>query len=132
MKGGRTSPYHLDDLMQKIVSLAKRRGFVFPSSEIYGGFSSSYDFGPLGAEMKNNIKNAWRYEMLMSQENIVSEKGVRSALGREKRPVVAVSFRLAGRKVKTVATISDRSDLKRPMIVGRRDLGGFLVRGGEK
>jgi len=45
---------------------------------------------------------------------------------------VAVSFKLAGKKVKTVATISDRSRLKRPMMVGRRDLGGFLVRGGEK
>ena len=61
----------MNDLLQKVISLAKRRGFIFPSSEIYGGFSSSYDFGPLGAEMKNNIKNAWRYEMLMSQENIV-------------------------------------------------------------
>ncbi|MBI2626000.1 MAG: glycine--tRNA ligase [Candidatus Nealsonbacteria bacterium] len=61
----------MEDLMQKIVSLAKRRGFIFPNSEIYGGFGSSYDFGPLGAEMKNNIKNAWRREMLQSQDNIV-------------------------------------------------------------
>jgi glycyl-tRNA synthetase len=58
--------------MSKIVSLAKRRGFIFPSSEIYGGFSSSYDFGPLGAKMKNNIKQAWWDEMLKKQENIVS------------------------------------------------------------
>jgi glycyl-tRNA synthetase len=61
----------MDNLMAKIVSLAKRRGFIFPSSEIYGGFSSSYDFGPLGAEMKNNIKQAWWDEMLKKQENIV-------------------------------------------------------------
>lgn len=44
--------------MQKIVSLAKRRGFIFPSSEIYGGFGSSYDFGPLGVLMKNNLKKS--------------------------------------------------------------------------
>jgi len=45
--------------MEKIISLAKRRGFVFPDSEIYGGLQNSWDFGPLGAEMKRNIKNAW-------------------------------------------------------------------------
>ncbi len=57
--------------MSKIVSLAKRRGFVFPSSEIYGGFSSCYDFGPLGAELKRNIKNAWWKEMTMKELDIV-------------------------------------------------------------
>ncbi|OGZ17662.1 MAG: glycine--tRNA ligase [Candidatus Nealsonbacteria bacterium RBG_13_37_56] len=57
--------------MQKIVSFSKRRGFIFPSSEIYGGFSSCYDFGPLGAELKNNIKKAWWDEMTKNQEDIV-------------------------------------------------------------
>lgn len=57
--------------MEKIISLSKRRGFVFPSSEIYGGFGSCYDFGPLGVEMKNNIKKAWWDEMTRNQENIV-------------------------------------------------------------
>jgi len=57
--------------MSKIISLAKRRGFIFPSSEIYGGFASCYDFGPLGVELKNNIKAAWWKEMTMKQENIV-------------------------------------------------------------
>lgn len=57
--------------MQKIVSLAKRRGFVFPSSEIYGGFGSCYDFGPLGVELKNNIKKSWWKEMLQKQEDVV-------------------------------------------------------------
>ena len=61
----------MEDSMQKIVSLAKRRGFIFPSSEIYGGFSSSYDFGPLGVLMKNNIKKLWWDEMLKNHENIV-------------------------------------------------------------
>ncbi|MFA5317953.1 MAG: glycine--tRNA ligase [Patescibacteria group bacterium] len=48
-----------NDLMEKIVSLCKRRGFIFPGSEIYGGMANSFDFGPLGVELKNNIKNAW-------------------------------------------------------------------------
>jgi len=61
----------MEDLMQKIISLCKRRGFVFPSSEIYGGFGSCYDFGPLGVEMKNNIKKAWWEEMIRNHENIV-------------------------------------------------------------
>jgi glycyl-tRNA synthetase len=59
------------ELLQKIVSLAKRRGFVFPSSEIYGGFGSCYDFGPLGVEMKSNIKKAWWNEMTRIQESVV-------------------------------------------------------------
>ena len=46
-------------LMEKIVSLSKRRGFIFPGSEIYGGVGSTYDYGPLGVELKMNIKNAW-------------------------------------------------------------------------
>ena len=61
----------MQNLMPKIISLAKRRGFIFPSSEIYGGFGSCYDFVPLGVEMKNNIKKAWWDEMTKNQENIV-------------------------------------------------------------
>ncbi len=56
--------------MDKIISLAKRRGFIFPSSEIYGGFGGVYDFGPLGFELKQNIKEVWLRTM-KSQENIV-------------------------------------------------------------
>lgn len=48
-----------DDLMQKIVSLCKRRGFVFPGSEIYGGLANTWDYGPLGARLLQNIKNLW-------------------------------------------------------------------------
>ena len=44
------------ELMEKIVSLCKRRGFIFPGSEIYGGMANSWDYGPLGVELKNNIK----------------------------------------------------------------------------
>ena len=45
--------------MEKIVAFCKRRGFVYQSSEIYGGIRSSYDYGPLGVEMKRNIKEEW-------------------------------------------------------------------------
>ena len=45
--------------LDKIVSLCKRRGFVFQSSEIYGGMASTWDYGPLGVELKKNVKNSW-------------------------------------------------------------------------
>lgn len=48
-----------DNRMEKVVDLCRRRGFVFPGSEIYGGLSNSWDYGPLGVELKNNIKKAW-------------------------------------------------------------------------
>jgi len=48
-----------ENKLEKIVSLCKRRGFVFPGSEIYGGLAATYDYGPLGVELKNNIKQAW-------------------------------------------------------------------------
>jgi len=59
------------DAMDKIVSLAKRRGFVFQSSEIYGGFAAVYDYGPLGVELANNIKAAWWKEMVHDREDVV-------------------------------------------------------------
>jgi len=57
--------------MEKIVSLCKRRGFVYPSSEIYGGFANIYDFGPLGVELKNNLKKIWWEEMIKNHKDIV-------------------------------------------------------------
>lgn len=59
------------DKMQEIISLCKRRGFVFASSEIYGGFSAVYDLGPYGVELANNIKNAWWRSMVQLREDIV-------------------------------------------------------------
>lgn len=59
------------DLTQKIISLCKRRGFIFPSSEIYEGFGGVYDFGPLGVELKNNLKKVWWEEMINNHKNIV-------------------------------------------------------------
>lgn len=57
--------------MEKIVSLCKRRGFVYPSSEIYGGLSATWDYGPLGVELKKNIQDAWWKEMVRRHDNIV-------------------------------------------------------------
>ena len=59
------------DLMQKIVSLAKRRGFVFQSSEIYGGLKSAYDYGPLGIELKRNLMEEWWRAMVYERDDIV-------------------------------------------------------------
>jgi glycyl-tRNA synthetase len=59
------------DRMQKIVSLCKRRGFVFQSSEIYGGLRSAYDYGPMGAELKRNLMNEWWTAMVHTREDIV-------------------------------------------------------------
>ena len=59
------------NLMEKIVSLCKRRGFVFPSSEIYGGIGGFWDFGPLGVELKNNIKSWWWKTMVQTRDEVV-------------------------------------------------------------
>lgn len=56
--------------MEKIVSLAKRRGFIFPGSEIYGGLANAWDYGPLGVEMKNNIKARWWQTFVTNRDDI--------------------------------------------------------------
>ncbi|MDP2587126.1 MAG: glycine--tRNA ligase [Candidatus Komeilibacteria bacterium] len=60
----------VNPLMEKIVSLAKRRGFIFQSSEIYGGINSIYDYGPLGVELKNNVKKEWWKAMVQMRNNV--------------------------------------------------------------
>ena len=57
--------------MDKLVSLCKRRGFVFPSSEIYGGVNGFWDYGPLGVELKRNIKDAWWRDTITSRDDVV-------------------------------------------------------------
>ena len=57
--------------MDKIVSLCRRRGFIFQSSEIYGGLNGAYDYGPLGVQLKNNIRDLWWKEMTQLHDNIV-------------------------------------------------------------
>ncbi len=59
------------DLFEKIVNLTKRRGFVYPSSEIYGGFGGVYDYGPMGVLLANNIKNYWWKTMVQKRSDIV-------------------------------------------------------------
>src|SRR5438045_3627988 len=73
------SPFTVDHLPERkvaapnietIVSLSKRRGFVFPSSEIYGGLGSAWDYGPLGTELTNNIKRAWWRWLVYERDDI--------------------------------------------------------------
>lgn len=58
-----------NDLMSKLMSLCKRRGFIFQSSEIYGGIGGFWDYGPLGVELKRNIKHAWWYDMVNGHDD---------------------------------------------------------------
>src|SRR3990170_6123433 len=59
------------DLMEKITSLAKRRGFIYPGSEIYGGLTGFWDYGPLGVELKNNIKRQWWKDIVYDRNDVV-------------------------------------------------------------
>ena len=63
------------DKMEKIVSLAKRRGFIYPGSEIYGGLKGFWDYGPLGVELKNNIKRIWWEDMVYARDDVVGVDG---------------------------------------------------------
>jgi glycyl-tRNA synthetase len=67
----------INNLMEKVVNLCKRRGFVFPGSEIYGGMANSWDYGPLGVELKNNIKKLWWKKFVQEREDMV---GIDTAL----------------------------------------------------
>ena len=60
-----------DDLMEKVVGLCKRRGFIFQSADIYGGFRSTYDYGPLGVNLLRNVKNAWWESMVQRRDDVV-------------------------------------------------------------
>jgi glycyl-tRNA synthetase len=68
-------PKHDSQRMEKIVSLCKRRGFIFQSSEIYGGLNGSWDYGPLGVELKRNVKNYWWRTMVHERDDIVGMDG---------------------------------------------------------
>jgi len=69
-KGDQRVASQKDKTMEKLVSLAKRRGFIFQSSEIYGGINSCYDYGPLGVEMKKNIKELWWKAMVYERDDV--------------------------------------------------------------
>src|SRR3989338_1374321 len=61
--------------LEKLVSLCKRRGFIYHGSEIYGGLSGFWDYGPLGVELKNNIKKQWWQEVVYEREDVVGIDG---------------------------------------------------------
>jgi len=66
-----TEPAQAKVDMEKLVSLCRRRGFIFPSSEIYGGLSSCWDYGPLGVELKRNVKDAWWRAVVQQRDDMV-------------------------------------------------------------
>ena len=66
-----------NELMEKIVSLCKRKGFIFQSSEIYGGINGFWDYGPLGAELKKNIRDQWWNDMIRQRDDVV---GIESSI----------------------------------------------------
>src|SRR5262245_21954899 len=66
-----------NNLMDKIIALCKRRGFIFPGSEIYGGLANSWDYGPLGAQLKKNIKDEWWKRFVERRDDVV---GIDAAL----------------------------------------------------
>ena len=61
--------------LEAIVSLCKRRGIIYPNSEIYGGVAGFYDYGPIGVEMKNNLKQFWWKTMVTKREDVVGIDG---------------------------------------------------------
>ncbi len=71
------SPPAPSDLLEKVTNLAKRRGFIFPSAEIYGGFRSAYDYGPLGVNVLRNVRDAWWRSMVQERSDIV---GIEAAI----------------------------------------------------
>ena len=60
----------MNKTFEKLISLSKRRGIIFPSSEIYGGLSATYDYGPLGIELKKNVRDSWWQSMVYQHDNI--------------------------------------------------------------
>ena len=66
-----SKPATTDTRMEKIVSLCKRRGFIYQSSEIYGGIGGFWDYGPLGAELKRNLRDTWWRAMTRDRDDVV-------------------------------------------------------------
>ena len=91
--------------MEKIVALCKNRGFIFAGSDIYGGLANTWDYGPLGARMKNNVKDTWRKRFIQERRNsyevdadILMHPKVWEASGhnRSRRQLLRPSSRLQG------------------------------------
>jgi len=117
----------MTNLMQKIVSFSKRRGFIFLSSEIYGGFGSCYDFGPLGVEMKNNIKKAWWDEMIKKHNDIV---GLDAAILMSPKVWQASGHLTAGFADELVECKSCHHRFRKDFLKGNKcpDCGGILTK----
>ena len=83
--------------MEKLVSLAKRRGFFFQSSEIYGGIQGFWDFGPLGVTLRNNVKQAWWRAMVELRDDVVGIDAsiIRDRLNRSSAPPFLALLRRA-------------------------------------
>jgi glycyl-tRNA synthetase len=64
-------PENVEKTMNKIVSLCKRRGFIFQGSDIYGGLANTWDYGPLGAELKRNVKDYWWKKVVHERDDVV-------------------------------------------------------------
>ncbi len=77
------------DRMQDVISLCKRRGFLFPSSELYGGLNACWDYGPLGVEFKNNVKQAWWHAMVRQRDDVVGLDAAILMARRRQRALVA-------------------------------------------
>jgi glycyl-tRNA synthetase len=69
--GAQAAPIERAVTMEKLVNLCKRRGLVFPTSTIYGGLGSTFDYGPLGVELKRNVKEAWWREMVQTRDDVI-------------------------------------------------------------
>ena len=70
-----------NDMMSKLMSLCKRRGFIFQSSEIYGGIGGFWDYGPLGVELKRNIKDAWWRDMITGHDDTTVQENAPTTYG---------------------------------------------------
>jgi len=93
-------------MMDKIISLAKRRGFIYPGSEIYGGLAGTWDYGPLGVALKNNLKNLWWQRFVTSREDMY---GLDAAILMNQKV-----WQASGHAADFSDLLPPRSDLKNP------------------
>src|SRR6188472_4798065 len=117
-----------DPSLDEIVALCKRRGFIFPSSEIYGGVGSTYDYGHYGVLLKNNVKNEWWRAMLTDRDDIVA---IDSAIIQNPR-VWEASGHLSGFSDPLVQCLGEckkrwREDDLREEQLGAEDADGHIV-----
>ena len=87
----------MEKTMDKIVAVAKSRGFVYPGSEIYGGLANTWDYGPLGVELKNNVKRAWWKRFVQqSPYNVGLDSAILDPTNRDMMGVIYATEALLG------------------------------------